>query len=102
MSIKCGSFTEKVKEATTEPVLIVVKGREKNREVTYKYYSSGGMAPGTGVAASLFAQMVWRGEIKDKGVVTPEQVDPKSFFGHFGKRGFFLHEEKTSIEDIRF
>jgi len=90
------SFTKQVEEWTTAPLQVVVKGSKGNQAVTYAYESHGRMAPGTAIPASICAQMLARGEIKEKGVVPPEAcVEPKKFLGEFAKKGFRLIEEKT-------
>jgi len=94
------SFRRQVETYTTAPFLVVVKGKERGKPVTYSYESAGRMAPGTGIPASICAQMLGRGEIKEKGVVPPEAcVDPEIFFGEFAKRGFHLSEQKVVTEE---
>ena len=90
------TFRKQVEDYTTAPFMVMVKGREGNKAVTYVYESAGRMAPGTAIPASICAQMLGRGEIKEKGVLPPEAcVDPKIFFGKFAERGFKLYERKT-------
>lgn len=97
------SFKKHVEEWTTEPGKIIVKGKEGNKVVTYVYNSSGRMAPGTGIPASICAQMLARGEIKEKGVVAPEGcVDPKLFLARFAKKGFRLSETKVVTQEMQF
>jgi len=90
------TFKKQVEEFTKAPLQVVVKGRKDNKAVKYVYESDGAMAPGTAIPASICAQMLACGEIKEKGVVPPEAcVDPKKFFSEFAKRGFRLFEQKT-------
>ncbi|MFO7997005.1 MAG: saccharopine dehydrogenase NADP-binding domain-containing protein [Dehalococcoidia bacterium] len=90
------SFKKQVEEYTTAPLRVIVRGRKGDKAVTYVYDSAGRMAPGTAIPASICAQMLARGEIREKGVVPPEAcVDPKIFFDRFAERGFRLLEQKT-------
>lgn len=95
------SFRRQVEEYTTAPLHVVVKGKERNKIVTYVYKSAGRMAPGTAIPASICAQMLGRGEIKEKGVLPPEAcIDPKAFLGMFAKKGFHLFEQKTVVGEV--
>lgn len=99
---KGASFREQVKEYTTAPLDVVVKGKKGREEVTYVYRSAGAMAPGTAIPASICAQMLGRGDIKEKGVLPPEAcIDPKSFLSMFAKRGFHLFEQKTVLGEAQ-
>ena len=96
------SFKRQVEEWTTEPGKIIVKGKEGDKAVTYIYNSSGRMAPGTGIPASICAQMLACGEIKEKGVIAPEGcVDPKLFLARFAKRGFSVSETKVMTQEAQ-
>jgi len=95
------SFRKQVEEYTTAPLDVVVKGKEGNKILTYVYRSAGAMAPGTAIPASICAQMLGRGEIKEKGVLPPEAcIDPKAFLGMFAKKGFRLFEQKTVLGEV--
>ena len=95
-------FKRQVEQYTLSPANIVVKGKEGGYDVTYTYALTGRMAPGTAIPASIFTQMLCRGEIKVKGVVAPEAaVDPKAFFAWFSKRGLEIMEQKTVIRTIQ-
>jgi len=95
---KGASFRKQVEEYTTAPLDVVVKGKKGDEIVTYVYRSAGAMAPGTAIPASICAQMVGRGEIKEKGVLPPEAcIDPKAFLSMFARRGFHLFEQKTVL-----
>lgn len=97
------SFKEHVEEWTTEAGKIIVKGYEGGNPVTYTYSSSGRMAPGTGIPASICAQMLALGEITEKGVVAPEGcVDPGRFFSRFSMRGFRLSETRSVTREVEF
>lgn len=95
------SFKEHVEEWTTEAGKIIVKGYKDGTAVTYTYSSSGRMAPGTGIPASICAQMLVLGEITEKGVVAPEGcVDPKLFFARFAERGFRMNETMSVTREV--
>jgi lysine 6-dehydrogenase len=96
-------FKKQVEEWKTEPGKTIVKGKKDGNEITYIYESSGRMAPGTGIPASICAQMLGRGEIKTKGVVAPEGcVDPKLFFKRFAESGFHFYETKIVTEEAKY
>jgi saccharopine dehydrogenase (NAD+, L-lysine-forming) len=88
---------------TSSPANLIVKGKQGSNEVTYTYRLMGKSAPGVGIAASTVAQMMYRGEVKVKGVVAPEgAVEPEVFFSLIAKRGFWLDEEKTVRRAVTF
>lgn len=79
----------------TSAAKIVVKGVREGKRVTFTYDIAGAMAPGTGIPASIGIQMIGRGEIQAKGVLTPEGcVDPRLFFEEFKKRGAEIFEQE--------
>jgi saccharopine dehydrogenase (NAD+, L-lysine-forming) len=97
------TFKEEVAEWRTEPGKTIVKGKKNGRPVTYIYESSGRMAPGTGIPASICAQMLGQGEITAKGVVAPEGcVDPRQFLTKFAEVGFVLHETKIETHEAEY
>ena len=96
-------FKKQVEQYTTAPGNVVVKGREGKRKVTYTYRFGGHQSPGTAIAGSISAQMLYRGDIKVKGVVAPEgAMDPKVYFTEFAKKGMRIFEEKTVVEEVKF
>lgn len=59
---------------------VVVKGRRAGRLKKIMYSSSGMLSEGTGMAASIGAQMLIQGKISGKGVLPPEEcVDWREF-----------------------
>ena len=51
------------------------------------------MGPLTGVPASIGAQMVGRGEVKETGVLAPEAcINPERFLEELGRRGIAVYE----------
>jgi saccharopine dehydrogenase (NAD+, L-lysine-forming) len=59
---------------------IEVGGKKEGIDVRYIYSGAASMGPGTGIPASIGAQMLGRGEINVKGVVAPEAcIDPEPF-----------------------
>ena len=94
--IETPDFKNNVEKYSLSPANLIVKGKEGSNEVTYTYRFTGQSAPGLAIASSTLAQMMYRGEVKAKGVVAPEGiVDPEVFFTMLEKRGFWLDEEKT-------
>ena len=80
-------------EERLSAVLVEVAGTKNGLDVTYKYSVAGNMGPGTGIAASIGAQMLGRREIKAKGALAPEAcIDPEKFLAELAKRGITLTE----------
>jgi len=97
------SFKRMVEEWTTEAGKIIIKGLKDGAPASFIFSSSGRMEPGTGIPASICAQMLGSGEITAKGVVAPEGcVDPNIFFSRFGKRGFRLTEMESITREVEF
>ncbi len=90
-------FRKEIESYVDSPSNIVVRGFKGNEEITYTFYFSGRQVPGTAISASIFAQMVCRGESEvGAGVVAPESAfDAKKYFAEFAKKGFMMLEEKT-------
>jgi saccharopine dehydrogenase (NAD+, L-lysine-forming) len=92
-------FRKQVEHYTDAPSIVLVKGKKGGQNITYSYSSGGRQAPGTGIACSIAAQMLCRGDVKVKGVVAPEgALDPKAYFAEFAKRGMRIFEEKTAVQ----
>jgi saccharopine dehydrogenase-like NADP-dependent oxidoreductase len=80
-----------------EVLRVVVSGEEKGRPVTYTLDAFADADPkrglsavaiDTGVPPSVVAQMVARGDIRERGVYPPETcVEPGAFFAEIGRRG---------------
>ena len=57
-----------------------VKGRKKNKARSIFYSSVGGLAPATGIPASIGALMLAEGRVSAKGVLPPEEcIEPSDF-----------------------
>jgi lysine 6-dehydrogenase len=96
-------FRKQVENYTDAPSIILVKGKKGDKSITYSYSSGGRQAAGTGIACSIASQMLYRGDVKIKGVVAPEgALDPKAYFAEFAKRGMRVFEEKTVVEEVKF
>ncbi len=75
---------------------VIVKGEREGKQVTYTSDIVGRTAPGTGIAASIAALMLYSGDIKVKGVVAPEGcIDPEIYFPALLKRGAKIHQTET-------
>jgi saccharopine dehydrogenase (NAD+, L-lysine-forming) len=75
---------------------VIVKGEREGKQVTYTSDIVGRTAPGTGIAASIAALMLYSGDIKVKGVVAPEGcIEPEKYFGALIKRGAKIHQTET-------
>jgi len=72
---------------------IEVGGKKEGIDVRYIYSGAANIGPGTGIPASIGAQMLGRGEIKVKGVVAPEAcIDPEPFMAELAKKGVIFTE----------
>ncbi len=81
----------------TSGVKVVVKGTCGEEEITVSYDIAGNTAPGTGIPASIGAQMIARGEVTEKGVVPPEAcIDPETYLKEFVKRKAVIYESRES------
>lgn len=79
---------------------VVVKGREGDESVTYTYRFGGWSGPLVSIPASLCTQMLYRGEVKVKGVVAPEgALDPKKCFAELAKKGQGLKDGMLFLEE---
>ena len=64
--------------------------------MTYTSDIVGRTAPGTGIAASIAALMLYSGDIKVKGVVAPEGcIDPEEYLATLVRRGARIHQTET-------
>lgn len=88
-------------EQRLSAMTIEVKGKKEGIDVTYTYSGAANMGPGTGISASIGAQMLGRGEIKVKGVVAPEAcIDPEPFMAELAKKGITFTETTTTMRNI--
>ena len=79
---------------------VVVKGREGGNSVTYTYRFGGWSGPMVSISASVCAQMLYRGEVKAKGVVAPEgALDPTKYFVELAKKGQVIKGGLPFIEE---
>ena len=94
-------FWNQVEQYEFSPVDIIVKGRESGKRVAHAYHLAGSAAPGIAMLTSMCARMLYRGDIKARGVVAPEgAADPRMFLGEFVKRGVRFFEEKTVEQGV--
>jgi saccharopine dehydrogenase (NAD+, L-lysine-forming) len=81
---------------------VIVKGERDGKQVTYTSDIVGRTAPGTGIAASIAAQMLLSGDIKAKGVVPPEGcIEPEKYFAALIKKGAKIHQTETITSLLR-
>jgi len=94
-------FWKQVKQYTYSPANVVVRGKEDGKRVTYTYHLAGSGAAGVAILSSMCTRMLYRGDIKVKGVVAPEgAADPRRFLGELVKRGAHFLEERTVEQEI--
>jgi saccharopine dehydrogenase (NAD+, L-lysine-forming) len=85
--------------------LAEVKGEKAGKKITYTvfrifnlsedYERWGTKWAGVAVPAALTATMLAKGEIKTKGVVPPEGLDPELFLARLAEMGWIYHERIT-------
>ncbi len=86
----------------TSGVKVVVRGTVDNEPTTYTYDLGGNTGPGTGIPASIGAQMIARGDVKETGVVAPEGcIDPEIYLSEFVKRKAVIYENKMPTDVIK-
>ncbi|MBS7288199.1 MAG: saccharopine dehydrogenase NADP-binding domain-containing protein [Candidatus Freyarchaeota archaeon] len=79
---------------------VIVRGVKGVDKITYTYDRVGNDWE-AGTALSIGAQMVARGEVRDKGVFPPEGcIDPQKFFHELKKRGLKIIERITIEHEI--
>jgi len=97
-----------------EHFLVEVKGQKEGEETRYKFhwYSSFHEVyeklPGasvlsylTGIPAAIFTKMLGREDIKTKGVIPPECLEPearKTFLAELAKKGIIIHESACALK----
>ncbi|HHU68676.1 MAG TPA: NmrA family NAD(P)-binding protein [Thermoanaerobacterales bacterium] len=81
-------------------IKVVVRGTKDGNKIQHDIDMVGGTAPGTGIPASIGAQMIVRGDITKKGVWAPEGcVDPEKYIKEFLTRKAII-VEKTIIDKV--
>lgn len=97
--LSSSAFLNREKEAyQTANRYFIVKGREVGKDVTYTWHITGqpeGLTI-TGINCSFAAQMLYRGEVKGKGVLAPEAfIDADTLLSFWKERGMCLRVTKT-------
>ncbi|HHY14067.1 MAG TPA: saccharopine dehydrogenase, partial [Thermoanaerobacterales bacterium] len=78
-------------------IKVIVRGTKDGHKVQHDIDMIGGTAPGTGIPASIGAQMIVRGDITKKGVHPPEGcVDPQKYLDEFLTRRAVIVEKVTT------
>lgn len=70
---------------------------ESHRE-TYERYGYSLTEVQTGIPPALAAKLIVTGQIKERGVMMPEAVDPEPFMDNFTKEGLPIFVEKREVE----
>jgi len=79
---------------------VEVKGTEGSRNVTYTYRFGGDMYKLIPFSVTVCAEMLWHGEVKAKGAMSPEgALDPEKFFAGLVKKGIVLAEGSPFLEE---
>lgn len=96
-------FWKQVAQYKVSPATVVVRGKEGGKRVTYTYRFAGRGDTGIAILTSMCALMLYRGDIRTKGVLAPEgAADPKNFLDELVKRGAHFMEEKTVEQEVGF
>jgi saccharopine dehydrogenase (NAD+, L-lysine-forming) len=75
----------------------IVKGRKEDKDVTYTHHITGLPRGMTGITCSFLTQMLYRKEVKEKGVLAPEAfVNTESLLSFWKERGLSLRTTKTT------
>lgn len=89
-------FDEEKKAYTTANRYYVVKGKEGGKAVTYTWHIIGLPKGITGINCSFATQMLYRGEVREKGVLAPEAfIDAEALLSLWKERGMCLQVTKT-------
>jgi lysine 6-dehydrogenase len=88
---------EKEKERyVTANRYFVIKGKEGGKEVTYTHHITGLPSGMTGHNCVFAAEMVYRGEVKEKGVLSPEAfLDAERLLTFWKERGLNLRDTRV-------
>lgn len=70
-----------------------------DHEVASQKYGCTGTPYLTGTTTALFARFLAKGEIKERGVMPPERLDPTPFFAHFPDVGISIERHALPVED---
>jgi len=82
---------------------VVVKGERGGSRVTYAASMVGHMAPGTGIAPSIAALLLYSGNIRVKGVTAPEGcIDPDKYLKALQERGARIYQTETLTSVLGF
>ncbi len=84
-------------------IIVHVIGQKDENQVIYTYNIAHAADKLTANPASIAAQMIAKGEIKDKGVLTPEQLDIeniKEIFAQLKYRGFEIYEKEQVVKRL--
>ncbi|SFG69880.1 Saccharopine dehydrogenase C-terminal domain-containing protein [Desulfotomaculum arcticum] len=82
-------------------LIIEVVGDKNNSTAKYTYVINADLCDATEWPASIGAQLLAGGEIKQKGVLAPEQcIQPEPFFGELKKRGIKISEVEEIIRVV--
>lgn len=91
------TFLEKEKESfTTANRYFIIKGKEGGKEVTYTHHITGLPSGMTGHTCAFAAEMLYRGEVKEKGVLCPEAfLDAEKLLAFWKERGLNMRDTRV-------
>ena len=95
------SALETLPTLTYGSLMVEVSGNRSGGPVRYTYVMNADLCDATDWPASIGAQMLARGDIQQRGVLTPEQcIDPEPFFRELKKRGITIDEKQETTRAL--
>ncbi len=84
------------KRFTTANRFFIIKGKEGEKDVTYTHHITGLPSGMTGHNCAFAAEMLYRGEVKEKGVLCPEAfLDAERLLAYWKERGLNLRDTRV-------
>ena len=71
-----------------------------NHRETFDKYGYSLTVVQTGIPPALAAKLLITGEIKERGVMMPEALDPEALMSNFSKEGLRIFVEKREVAEI--
>ena len=71
-----------------------------NHRETFERYGYSLTVVQTGIPPALAARLLVTGEIKERGVMMPESLDPEALMNNFAAEGLRIFVEKREVEEL--
>jgi saccharopine dehydrogenase-like NADP-dependent oxidoreductase len=89
-------FEKERERFTTANRFFIIKGKEGGKDVTYNHHITGLPSGMTGHNCAFAAEMLYRGEVKEKGVLSPEAfLDAERLLAYWRERGLNLRDTRV-------